>query len=98
MDISKERITELAHAAQIGLSPEETARFAEDLTALTALADALLEIPMNKEGRETDGIDAVSLAALREDRVAPCLPRETALHAAPHSRDGYFVVPRTVED
>ena len=98
MNISKKRITELAHAAQLKLSPEESARFAEDLSALTALADVLLEVTLNKESNGVDSAGAVASEGLRDDTVAPCLPREIALRAAPRSRDGYFVVPRTVED
>ena len=96
MNFSEEQIQELARDARLTLTPEEVARYASDLQALAELASVLLEIPMPDEGAVGDPTSGT--VALREDLPLPCPSREALLRSAAHSRDGYLVVPRAVED
>ena len=95
MKITEERVRELAVAAQITLTDVEIANFAADLSALTELADALLDTPLQVGAAS---VVSESSDAMRRDCVAACLPREVLLAPAPVCRDGYLVVPRALED
>jgi aspartyl-tRNA(Asn)/glutamyl-tRNA(Gln) amidotransferase subunit C len=93
---TKEEIRALARDARLALTEEEIARYAEELGALASLAEVLCEIPLSGERTCDDG--ALFAESLREDRVAACPPREELLRVSAKSRDGYLVVPRTVEE
>jgi aspartyl-tRNA(Asn)/glutamyl-tRNA(Gln) amidotransferase subunit C len=88
-----ERLTRLARLA---LTPDETTLFTRQLADFLAYAEQVQQL-------DTSGITPTSHAsgaptALREDEVAPCLPREVALSAAPGAaaEAGLFKVPRVL--
>lgn len=96
MKYSEEQIRELARDARLALTDAEVARYTKDLQLLAELAEVLCEIPT--PSREADEGAMSAKTALREDVVYPCLSREELLRVSPRSRDGYLVVPRTVEE
>ena len=73
------------------------ARFAEQLSGILAFAAEIQAVP-------TDDVDlphgSLAVLPLREDIVAPSLPREEILHAS-HGADeagGFFTVPRVLAE
>lgn len=97
MKYTKERIYELARIARIAVTDEEAERFCRDLNEMRQYADVLQNAPQETD-REDPFWDAVSMEALRPDHTEASLPKEEALAAAPVSRDGYFLVPRVLEE
>jgi len=86
------------HVARLGrldLTPEERARFKEQL-------GSILEYVRQLESVDLTGVPATAHAlpmtnVLRDDEAGPSLPREEALAAAPVAEDGYVVVPPVIE-
>jgi len=85
-----------ARLARLAVDDEEATRlageFARILSAFRVLAEAELD-----EADEPVGPPPVPAARLRADEPRPSLPPEDVLAGAPRARDGFYVVPRTVE-
>lgn len=97
MKYTKERIYALAKIARIAVTEEEAERFCLELDEMRKFADVLQNAPQETD-REDPFLDAVGKDSLRPDRLGSSLTREEALSAAPASRDGYFFVPRVLEE
>lgn len=93
MELSRETVEALAYSCRLALTDEEIAQYCRDLGELEELAYALLALPSERHA----STKAVPLADLREDCLHAAYTREQMLAAAPHSSNGYIVVPRTVE-
>lgn len=91
--IDDETLSHLEELARLELAPEERERVKADLAAVLGFVDALADLP---EGE--DASDLTAPQRTRPDVPRPGLPRDAALALAPASRDGYFEVPRTVEE
>lgn len=94
--IERKDVERVAELARIALDEEEIDLFAEQLGQVLAMARALAEAP-------TDGVEptahVVPLANVtRPDRARPSLPKEKVLANAPDVQDGYFRVPKILED
>ena len=73
------------------------------LTCLIALLDKFLTYVENLSGVDTEGVKPTTYAlpmqnVFREDPVTESLGREAALSNAPLKEDGYFKVPKVLED
>ena len=95
MDITPELIDYLEALGRIRLSDEEKEKTAKDLGSILGYMDKLNEL-------DTTGVEPLSHAAgrtnvFREDEVRNGDMREDILQNAPESKDGAFLVPRTVE-
>ena len=95
MNLEKEKVKHLAELARLELGEEEAAEFSRQLSEVLAYA--------GKVGSPVAGMEPVihllSLAnVFREDEVEPSLPREEALANAPHREEGFFRVPRILEE
>lgn len=91
--IDDEALAHLEELARLELAPEERARVKADLQAVLGFVAELADLP--------EGVADADLAAperTRPDVPRPGLAREAALALAPAARDGYFEVPRTVEE
>ena len=97
MKYTKERICALAQIARIAVTDEEAERLCSELDEMQRFADVLQNAPQEAD-REDPFLDAVDMDALRPDGTETSLPGEEALAAAPMSRDGYFLVPRVLEE
>lgn len=97
MKYTKERIYALAQIARINLTEEEAERFCLELDEMRNFADVLQNAPQEADG-EDPFLDAVGTDALRPDRPGESLSQKEALSAAPVSQDGYFFVPRVLEE
>ena len=96
MAISKEEVYKVAELARLKLSEEEAERFTSQLNDILEFANKLNEL-------DTDHVEPTShvlpmINVMREDEVRPSLDRELALSNAPLKEDGYFKVPKILED
>lgn len=95
MSYSIERIRALAAQAHLSMDEEELKRYASELDELLVVADALADAP---EDEYSDSFSqARTLTEWREDAVKDAAAdRELLLRAC--GEDGYFNVPRAVEE
>jgi aspartyl-tRNA(Asn)/glutamyl-tRNA(Gln) amidotransferase subunit C len=89
-------IAKVAHLARIALSDE-------DLEAYGAQLGDILEHAERVQALPTDGVEPTShplpmVNAFRPDIVTGSLDRDEVLAQAPASEDGYFRVPRILDD
>ena len=87
-------VERIATLARLELTPEETARFAQQLTAILAYADQVQQV-------DTSSVAAPATAAdsrMRDDDLAPSLDRDVILSQAPAAdrAAGLFKVPRVL--
>ncbi len=91
--VDDETLAHLEDLARLELAPEERERVKADLAAVLGFVAQLADLP---EGGEA--ADLAAPARTRPDVPRPGLTRVAALALAPAARDGYFEVPRTVEE
>jgi aspartyl-tRNA(Asn)/glutamyl-tRNA(Gln) amidotransferase subunit C len=89
-------IAKVARLARIALGPEELELYGSQLRDILEHAERVQALP-------TDGVEPTShplpmTNAFRADEVTPCLDRDEVLRAAPEVEDGYFVVPRILDE
>ncbi|MFL5298756.1 MAG: Asp-tRNA(Asn)/Glu-tRNA(Gln) amidotransferase subunit GatC [Anaeromyxobacteraceae bacterium] len=95
MALSLAEVRRIAALARLELSPEEEARFAEQLSAVLTYVEQLSSLDVSGVPPMTHAL--AEDASLREDEALPCLAPEEALANAP-ARDGtFFLVPRIIE-
>jgi aspartyl-tRNA(Asn)/glutamyl-tRNA(Gln) amidotransferase subunit C len=89
--ITEETVDAVARLARLSLSPDERARFTNELAAIVAWADSL-------QALDTASVPPLRLDSdretLRDDVPREGLPREQALEPAPDAAEGLFRVPR----
>lgn len=89
-------IERVAHLARIALTQEEMAGYSAQLVHILEHAERVQALP-------TDGVEPTShplpmVNAFRPDEVTESLSRDDALAGAPDSEDGYFRVPRILDE
>lgn len=95
MIIDDKLIAYLEELSRLHLSEDEKEKAKTDLSKIISYVDKLGEL-------DTDGLEAMShpfdyTNNFREDEVKPSFDRELILKNAPKSKDGCFLVPKTVE-
>lgn len=95
MEIDMNLVNYLEKLARIELSEEEKVKVEKELGEVLGYIDVLNEL-------DTEGVEPMSHAfpvynVCREDVVTNGDNRESILANAPHSKDGCFKVPKTVE-
>lgn len=96
MDFTDEEIEHLAGLARIELDVEQREALREDLGEILELAESIQDL-------DTDGVPPTYHVhplenVFGEDEPRPSLDPDAVLDRAPDSSDGYFVVPRVIED
>ena len=96
MRISDKDATYVANLANLELTAEERSRMVRDLNSILDYIDRLnqldtTDVPPMAQTELQAG------AALREDELQPCLPREAALANAPDTDRKFFKVPKVIE-
>lgn len=96
MKITETDIQHVANLSRLKIRPDESARI------LSQLNDILTYIE-NLNSIDTENIEPTTYAlpmqnVFRADKVKPSLERELALSNAPLKEDGYFKVPRVLEE
>jgi aspartyl-tRNA(Asn)/glutamyl-tRNA(Gln) amidotransferase subunit C len=95
MEINKDLVNYLEKLARIELSSDEEDKVEKELGEILGYIDVLSEL-------DTEGVEPMSHAfpvcnVYREDVVTNSDNRDAVLANAPHSKDGCFKVPKTVE-
>jgi aspartyl-tRNA(Asn)/glutamyl-tRNA(Gln) amidotransferase subunit C len=88
-------IEHVARLARLALSPEELARFKEQLGLILEHAERVGEVAADDVRPTSHPIPLVNV--FREDEPTPSLSHEDALANAPEAEDGKFRVPRIAE-
>ena len=85
----------VAHLARIGLTPEETAKFGEQLGQVLGYIEKLREVDVSGIEPTAHAFPLINIT--RADEVKPSMPHEEALRNAPSKANGLFMVPKIVE-
>ncbi len=85
----------VAHLARLELSPEEGAKFGEQLGHILQYIEKLKQLDVSQV--EPTAHAAPSVNVTRPDEIRPSLPHEEALRNAPAQANGLFIVPKIVE-
>lgn len=96
MTQADDRLEHLQRLARLELAPEEAAEVAADLVTLLDYLARLQAADV--EGEDEWRPPLAPATAMRADVLAPSLPTALALALAPAAKDGFFEVPRTLED
>ncbi len=96
VEIRKEQVEHVAKLARLEVSEDEKAMFARQLSAILTYMDQLKEV--DTEGVEPTATVLPTENVFREDAVKPSLTQERALANAPDQADGFFRVPKILED
>ena len=96
MEISKEQVEHVARLARLDVSEDDKTTFARQLSAILTHIDQLKEV-------ETAGVEPTATVlptdnVFRDDEVRPSLSQEQALVNAPDQAEGFFRVPKILED
>jgi len=96
MEISKEQVERVAKLARLEVSEDEKTVFARQLSSILTHIDQLKEL-------DTAGVEPTATVlptdnVFRDDEVRPSLPQEQALANAPDQAEGFFRVPKILED
>ncbi|MGH7228305.1 MAG: Asp-tRNA(Asn)/Glu-tRNA(Gln) amidotransferase subunit GatC [Nitrospiraceae bacterium] len=96
MRISKEEVERVAKLARLEITEAEKEVFGTHLSSILTYMDKLKTL--NTERVEPTSTVLEQTNVLREDKVCPSLPAEKALANAPEQTDGFFVVPKILEE
>lgn len=96
MSITRKQVEYVADLARLALDEEEKELFAAQLGQILEYAKAI-------ESLDTDGVEPMAHAVplrnvVRPDVVRPSLAKEKVLQNAPQEQDGFFRVPRILEE
>jgi len=88
-------IAHVARLARLDLSEEELEGYKTQLGAILDHAARVQSLEGEPEVEASNPLEFEN--AYREDEIRPSLDRDEVLAQAPEARDGYFVVPPTLE-
>lgn len=89
-------IAKVARLARIALTEEELAMYGRQLGDILEHAEQVQSLPT--EGVEPTSHPLPMVNAFRPDVATGSLPREQILEQAPAAEDGYFRVPRVLDE
>lgn len=92
--VSREQVAALASLARLEVTDDELALFAGQLEVILGAVARVGEVAAPDVPGTSHAVPLVNV--LRDDVVAPSLPREAALAGAPDVEDDRFRVPRIV--
>ena len=84
-------IKKIAKLSRLAIEPERVKKFQKDMQNIIEMVERLPEMGAGDLSPKVE--DAMTL---REDEIAPSLPREEVLKNAPQTAAGCVVVPKTV--
>lgn len=96
MKVTEQDIQTVASLSRLKIRPEESAEVIDNLNKILTYVENLNSI-------DTANIEPTTYAlpmqnVFRKDEVKPSLDRDLALSNAPLKEDGYFKVPRVLEE
>ncbi|MEN8235660.1 MAG: Asp-tRNA(Asn)/Glu-tRNA(Gln) amidotransferase subunit GatC [Actinomycetota bacterium] len=89
-------IARVAHLARIALSDEELEAYGEQLVHILEHAERVQALPT--EGVEPTSHPLPMVNAFRPDTVTGSLDRDDALAGAPDAENGYYRVPKILDE
>ena len=95
MSLTADDVLHIARLARIALTPEDVERFTAQLSSILDHFTALAAVPT--EGVEPTAHPLPLSNVMRDDSVAPSLPRAAVLANAPEVEDGYLRVRAVLE-
>ena len=96
MKITKEQVEYVANLAKLNLSEEEKEIFTKTLDDILSYMDKLNQLDTT-DIKPTSHVLPIK-NVFREDEVKPSLSLEEALANAPDRKNGFFRVPRVIEE
>ena len=96
MKITRQEVDHVARLARLGLSDEEKERMRAQLDAILTYIDKLNQLDTGEVEPTSHVIPMTNV--FREDTVWSCLSQEQALTNAPDRQEGFFRVPRILEE
>jgi aspartyl-tRNA(Asn)/glutamyl-tRNA(Gln) amidotransferase subunit C len=96
MNITKEEVEKVAKLARLELTESERSAFAKQLSQILTHVETLKQY--DTKGVEPTATVPGQANVFRADDVRPSLSIESAVANAPESVDGFFVVPKIIED
>ncbi|MGH7181774.1 MAG: Asp-tRNA(Asn)/Glu-tRNA(Gln) amidotransferase subunit GatC [Nitrospiraceae bacterium] len=96
MEITKQEVEKVANLARLALTDSEKASFAKQLSQILTHVETLKQY--DTKGVEPTATVPGQANVFRPDDVRPSLSIESAVANAPESIDGFFVVPKIIED
>lgn len=96
MKISKDDVINTAELARLEFSDEKLEKFTDQLGNILEYIEDLNELNTEKITPTSYGLEVST--PLREDIVNQTITVEEALQNAPESENGFFVVPKVIED
>jgi aspartyl-tRNA(Asn)/glutamyl-tRNA(Gln) amidotransferase subunit C len=98
MEISKEQVERVAKLARLDVSEDEKTTFARQLSSILTHIDQLKALDTDTTGVEPTATVLPTDNVFRDDEVRPSLSQEQALANAPDQAEGFFRVPKILED
>jgi aspartyl-tRNA(Asn)/glutamyl-tRNA(Gln) amidotransferase subunit C len=96
MTIGKKDVEHVARLARLEITDTEKEAFTQQLGAILSYVEKLNAL--KTEGVEPTATAPGQASVFREDTARPSLPAEKALANAPEQADGFFVVPKIIEE
>jgi aspartyl-tRNA(Asn)/glutamyl-tRNA(Gln) amidotransferase subunit C len=96
MEISREEVERVAKLARLEITDAEKATFSKQLSAILTYVEQLKKL--DTAGVEPTATVLAQTNVFRDDAVRPSLPPDQAVANAPEPVDGFFSVPRILED
>ena len=96
MEITKQEVEKVAKLARLELTDGEKAAFTKQLSQILTHVDTLKQY--DTTGVEPTATVLGQVNAFRPDIVRPSLSVDRAVGNAPESADGFFLVPKIIED
>ncbi len=96
MDMTKQDVEKVAKLARLALTDIEKAAFTKQLSQILTHVETLKQY--DTTGVEPTATVLGQVNVFRPDIVKPSLPIDRAVANAPESADGFFVVPKIIED
>jgi aspartyl-tRNA(Asn)/glutamyl-tRNA(Gln) amidotransferase subunit C len=93
--ISEETVSHVAKLSRLALTPEETQRYTKELSKILEMVDQLSELDLSKEGLD---VKPEHPTLFRPDEKRGDYSRDELLVNAPQEEDGFFRVPRILEE
>lgn len=96
MPITKQDVEQVAKLARLEITETEKEAFTQQLSGILSYVEKLNKL-------QTAGVEPTATVlgqsnVFREDQARPSLPVEKAVANAPESADGFFVVPKIIEE
>jgi len=96
MDMTKQDVDKVAKLARLEVTESEQAAFAKQLSQILTHVETLKQY--DTTGVEPTATVLGQVNVFRPDMARPSLSVDRAVSNAPESVDGFFVVPKIIED